>query len=247
MPPGSLLSQFKPVGDFPDDLHLALYGPAGVGKTVFAGTAYTEGRVIHLDIDGTGSKAYKNHPEMLPFIDSRRFTKCEEVLAVGNELRQGNHQYRTGILDTVSHLQERHIQRLMKEKYAANPEKRTRYRTWEDDFYEAGNQIKEIIEVFCDLPMHIIFLFHQRIDTDQATGVQRISPAVIPSLGGTIATLVDVTGYYTCNAKANGTEERKLRVKPTNTILTKTRNWFDKPVLENPTFKDLLPQERKAA
>lgn len=247
MPPGSLLSTFRPIGDFPDWLHVAIFGPAGCGKSVFAGTAYTEGRIIHLDIDGTGSKSFKNHPDMLPHIVSRRMTRCEDVLAVGNELRQGNHDFKVACLDTISHLQERHIQRLMKEQYAANPEKRTRYKTWEDDFYEAGNRIKEIIEVFCDLDMHVIFLFHQRIDEDKATGIQRLSPAVIPSLGGTVATLVDVTAYYTCNSKANGTEERKMRVKPTNTILCKTRNWFDKPVLENPTFKDLLPQERKAA
>jgi hypothetical protein len=240
----SILDLAKPVGEFPNWIHLALFGPPGSGKTVFAGTGYTEGRVIHFDVDGTGAKSFKNHPEMLPYIDRIRIRKCEELLSGGQELRRGGHDYKVAICDTISTLQELHVQRLMRELYQKNPEKRERYKTWQDDFYEAGNRIKEIIEVFCDLDMHVVFIFHQREDKDEMSGIIRLSPAVIPSLGGTIATLVDITGYYTCNSKASGEEERKLRVKPTNTIQSKTRNWFDKPILINPTFKDLLPQER---
>lgn len=243
----SILEMAKPVGEFPDWLHLALFGPPGSGKTVFAGSAYTEGPVIHFDVDGTGAKSFKNHPEMLPHIQRVRIRTCEELLAAGNELRQMRHGYHTAIVDTVSTLQELQVQRIMKEQYAKNPQKRDRYKTWQDDFYEAGNRMKEIIEVFCDLEMHVVFIFHQREDKDEATGITFIRPAVIPSLGGTIATLVDVTAYYTCNVKANGEEDRKMRVKPTNRIQTKTRNYFKTPILENPVFKDLLPQERVSA
>ena len=242
--PGSILEAAKPVGEFPDWLHLALFGPPGTGKTVFAASACTEGPVIHFDIDGTGAKSIKNHPDILPHVSRIRIRRCEELLAAGNELRQGKHGYKVAILDTISTLQELHVQRLMRELYAKNPEKRERYKTWQDDFYEAGNRIKELIEIFCDLEMHVIFIFHQREDKNEESGITYISPAVIPSLGGTIATLVDVTGYFTCNSKANGEEERRIRVKPTNRIQTKTRNWFDVPILTNPTFKDLLPHER---
>ena len=240
----SLLESAKPIGEFPDWIHLAIFGPPGTGKTVFAGSACTEGEVIHFDIDGTGAKSFKNHPDMFDHIKRIRVRRCEELLQAGNELRQGKHPFKVAICDTITTLQERHVQRLMKEEYAKNPEKRTRYKTWQDDFYEAGNRIKEIIEVFCDLDMHVIFIFHVRTEKDEETGAITISPAVIPSLGGTISTLVDITGYYTCNTKANGEEERKLRVKPTNRIQTKTRNWFKEPILINPKFKDLLPQER---
>jgi hypothetical protein len=240
----SMLDLAKPIGEFPDWLHFALFGPPGTGKTVLACSGYTEGRVIHFDIDGTGAKSVKNHPEMVPHVDRVRIRKCEELLQAGNELRRSGHDYKVAVCDTITTLQELHIQRLMREEFQKNPEKRTRYKTWQDDFYEAGNRIKEIIEVFCDLEMHVIFVFHQREDKDEATGITFIRPAVIPSLGSTIATLVDVTGYYTCNVKANGEEDRKLRVKPTNRIQTKTRNWFPNPILSNPVFKDLLPQER---
>lgn len=243
----SILESARPIGEFPDWLHLAIFGPPGCGKTTFGGSAYTEGPIIHFDIDGTGAKSFKNHPEMVPHIKRVRIRRCEELLSAGNELRSGKHDYKVAMLDTISTLQELHVQRLMKEEFAKSPEKRTRYKTWQDDFYEAGNRIKEIIEVFCDLDMHVIFVFHQREDKDEQTGITFLRPAVIPSLGSTIATLVDVTGYYTCNVKANGDEERKLRVKPTNRIQTKTRNYFPKPILENPVFKDLLPQERIAS
>jgi len=240
----SILDQAKPVGEFPDWIHLALFGPPGSGKTVFAGSGYTEGQVIHFDIDGTGAKSYKNHPEMLPHIHRVRIRRCEELLVAGNELRQGNHSFKVAVLDTISTMQTLHLQRIMREQYAKNPEKRERYKTWQDDFYEAGNRITEIMEVFCDLEMHVVFIFHQRENKDEQTGVTYLSPQVMPSLGGTIATLVDITGYFTCNTKATGEETRKLRVKPTSQIQTKTRNWFDSPILLNPTFKDLLPQER---
>lgn len=240
----TILEQARPIGEFPNWLHLALFGPPGTGKTVFAGSAYTEGPVIHFDIDGTGAKSFKNHPEMIDHIHRIKIRRCEDLLMAGQELRKGQHSYKTAICDTISTLQELHIQRLMRELYQKNPEKRERYKTWQDDFYEAGNRIKEIIEIFCDLEMHVVFIFHQREDKDEGTGITTISPAVIPSLSATIATLVDVTGYYTCNTKSTGEEERKLRVKPTNRIQTKTRNWFDVPILLNPSFKDLLPHER---
>lgn len=72
-----------------------------------------------------------------------------------------------------------------------------------------------------------------------------IRPAITPKLGGTIATLMDITGYYTLDVKPDGSEVRELRVKPTKVIEAKTRNWFPKPVLIDPVFKDLLPPKKK--
>jgi hypothetical protein len=83
--------------------------------------------------------------------------------------------------------------------------------------------------------MHVIVTCHVKEEKDDSTGRLLVRPNLTPKLAGTLAGIFDVVGYMQLD-----NDTAKLQVHPTNTVTAKTRIGGLPPIIENPTFSDLL-------
>jgi len=247
----SLLDKARRVSETGDWVHMLLFSPPGAGKTVFS---CTEGRTLLLDCDGNGQSSLLNHPDIEPNVRALRIKTQDQAIKVAGELRQGNHDYVTVVLDTISMLQMNDLAYLVKTKYFEWETKgkqgsaRSMYLPTRQDYNEETQRMRDVVIQFMDLPMNVVITAHEYVkepedgDSDQTTYIRA---AMTPALAGTVHALADLTGYLTCDQKLNGPEIRKLRVKPTRRITAKTRIDFGTIELTNPTLKDILTAKRR--
>ena len=195
-------------------LNMILFGQPGVGKTTLAASAQDSEfgkNVLFIDVEGgTRSIADRND------IDVIRPDSMGEVKDIYDWLADGQHDYRTIVVDTLSELQRVGLGEIL--QTAKDP-------SWPQiqDWGRSTEQMQKLVRAFRLLAQregwNVIFTAHANQQQDAITGANLIRPNLTP--GATVATtgIVDVCGYL--KMLPDGT--RQLQLAPTRSVAAKYR------------------------
>lgn len=134
-----------------------IYGQSGIGKTVLCSTAPNP--IILSAEDGLLSLAGEN-------IDYVKITCFRDLIEAYNELKKGDHDYKTICIDSLSEVAET----ILAERKKEERDPRRAY----------GDMAEEIIAAvrkFKRLPLHTFFIAKQGRIEDQMTGKQSFGPS----------------------------------------------------------------------
>lgn len=177
-----------------------IYGPAGSGKTVFAGTAQKA-------LFGSAEAGLLSIAEKSPsFVQINSF---KDLMALYLYLKDEDHDYETVIIDSITEINE--IIKL-------DIEKRTGHALQLQDWGEVAQKIADILRKFRDLPMHVLLIAQEQYINDE----QKIKK-IVPELNGrsamAIARYMDIVGYI--HIEADG--QRWIETSTNRNLLTKDR------------------------
>lgn len=220
-------------------LKMLVWGPPGVGKTVFLGTAGLDPRtapVLILDFEG-GTQSLKGMDESN--IDVIRITSWQDlndaVKLIGKENR-----WKTIVIDSISEL---HIYTLLDILDRAKNSRQDPDMLQQGDYGKAVVQMRRIVRTFRDMDTHLIMTAHSKQDTDPREGT-----IILPSMAGSVAHeipgMLEVSAYMTLTedpkTKSRG---RALVLKNYPKVRAKCRTPYDADVpneIPNPTVTKLL-------
>ncbi len=204
------------------NLNVCIFGPPGVGKTVFAATAP---RPLFFQVE-QGFESVLNHPELAAVARRMKYQGAKQAELLAQKMIEGHFgEYETVVVDTMSGLQDRTLKEWTTAAYKKNPNQRDDAFTPEGKDYQRNTEfIKHIVQQFCAVEKHVIFLAHQTQDKDEATG--RLGP-VRPSLTGKAAQKLErevgVLGHMTASTTEDGKVLRRIQLQPTKGIWAKNR------------------------
>lgn len=238
-----IMDSIGTVEEVADKVRVLVYGNPGVGKTVFGATAPNP---LFLDVE-RGTISLRNHPEyaktkVLPI---KAFSDLYDLFWKIQEGHPFFDSIDTFVLDTVSELQKKQMDELLKQA-AKRDKNRNPYLPFQADYKENTEAIRRLILAFLDIDKHLIILCHAMEDKDD-TGTIIMRPAVTPKLSGTLEGIVDVLGHMTAEMDdKGGIEKRYLQVAPSRRVKAKTRLGGLPGMIENPTFTMFLDKEKDA-
>lgn len=231
----SFRDRISSVSEKPPHLKILVYGDPGVGKTVFAA-----GAPAPLFIDAEhGTRSLLNHPEFknVLVLPLRSWEDLENLFL---EIRAGEFDdIETIVIDSISELQKRQMDELLKAA-AAKDRNRNPYLPFQQDYKENTEILRRLVVSFRDLEKNLIITAHSQEATDEGTGTIYQRPAVTPKLASTLEGIMDVLGYLSLEIDKDGNQKRSLQVMPSRRIKAKCRIGGLPPIIENPTFNDLL-------
>lgn len=231
----ALMARMAPVGSANPYRKVMCYGPPGVGKSVFAGTAPKN---LFVDVE-KGSMSLNNHKELadvtvLEFKSVRQLELLIEKLAAG----AFGDRFETIVIDSFSELQKRDLDDIVR-KAASEDASRNKFLPIGPDYNINTEHLRVIASALRDLPMHVIVTAHAKEEKDDATGRVLVRPNLTPKLAGTMAGIFDVVGYMTVNGSGESAT-RTLQVHPTASVVAKSRVGGIPAIIENPTFDKLF-------
>lgn len=207
-------------------LKVLIYGEPGVGKTVFSATAP---KPLLIDVErGSRSVLNVNNP-----VDVLEYRSIEQVEAVVQYLKNGNStfdKYDTIILDSITELQARLLDQQLRELGDSAPVYKADFGVWGVN----TQRLRMLVSAFRDIEKNLICTAHVRTEKDEITSLNVIKPFITPGLSKTVSGIFDVVGYLRIDSKG----QRILRLKPTKTILAKTRLALPDEVM-NPTWTNI--------
>lgn len=153
-------------------VRLLAYGKNGKGKTRLA-ASFPKTLIIDVNEEGTRSAKDSN---------SRVFPakSWSDIAAVYWYLQKGDHPYETVAIDTLTQMQVLAMRRAMKEKVERDPEadpKQPRIQ----DYGKANTMMGEMILMFRNLPMHVVFLAQERVVGDPEEGEVEVHVPDMPN------------------------------------------------------------------
>ncbi len=233
-------------------LNLLIYGKPGVGKTTFLGTAEDDVRsrdVMLVDIEGgvlsIGHRGkHLDIAPMKPGVISRVYT----------HLNEDEHNYKTVCLDTVTELQKFAMAQIMNDVTASKPDRDADMPQLQE-WGKCIEQVRRIIRMYRDLPVHFIATAHEQDVKDERSGEITCGPSLPGKLALELPGFFDIVGrLYTTTTKNEKTNEmqieRRLMVQPTGKYIAKDRSGKLGFELINPTIPmmlDLIYGPQKAA
>lgn len=229
--------RIQTVSEKPPYLKLLVYGEPGVGKTVFAA-----GSPNPLFIDAEhGTLSLLNHPELknvlvLPLHDWAEIEKLFWELQAG-----AFPEVETIVIDSISELQKRQMDDLLREA-AKQDLKRNPYLPFQQDYKINTEVLRRLVVSLRDLDRNLIVTAHATEQQDESDGRIYLRPAVTPKLSSTLTGIMDVVGYLSLDIDKEGNQTRRLQTMPSKRVIAKSRLNLP-PVIENPTFADLLTAE----
>lgn len=194
-----MITTFKPTDH---KIRALIYGPAGCGKTVFAGTAP---KAIYASAEGGLLSIADKAPE---YVDIKTLKDLRDLLSF---LKTQKHSYETVVIDSITEINE-----IIKSKLE---DKREGGQLQLQDWGVLAREITDILRSFRDLPMNVVFIAQEAYITDE----DKIKK-VVPSLNGKAATgiayYMDIVGYV--NIENDGT--RWIQTSSDKKLLTKDRS-----------------------
>lgn len=164
-----------------------VYGPAGVGKTVFASTAPRP--ILWLEAEGgTHSIGDKEG------IDIARVTGLETYREALVFLEKNPEAYNTVVLDSLTETGAAVMKQIMEAAVAAD-DSRDKYQPQFGEWGKLTGVMREIVRSFRDLPMHTIITALEREDQDEMTGRVKVRPRLSPTLADELPGYMDFVGY----------------------------------------------------
>lgn len=238
--PDELMNRIQPIGDIKGEVKIQLYGRSGTGKTTLASTFPSPSLLLDIREQGTDSIAD------IEGIDVLEVKSFEDVELTYFMLEAGDHGYKTVILDTLSMAQGM----LVEETMEANNVDQMSQRLWG----EVSGRFNPLIIGYRDLPMHVVFIAHDRSRGGGEEGSDElepeVGPSVIPSVARTLNGAVKIIGntYIAEKVIQKGAQirteyEYRLRIGPHPYYTTKFRapRSFNVPeYIADPSYDKLL-------
>lgn len=210
------------------------YGPAGVGKTFFCGTACDDESTfpaLLLDVDGGAMTLSKRHE-----LDVIQVRTIPQVVNAHNQLREnfnktGEFYYKTVMLDSCTFLQKKDMMEVMKYSQRKNANRFPEpdfelYLASPKEWGMSNERMRMIIAAFKDLPCHFICTALEKTKKDSEGKVLGYEP----ELGGgnlreNLPGYFDIVGRFTSNKPPGNSEaERRMQTVLTNRVVAKDRS-----------------------
>lgn len=197
-----------------------IYGPAGAGKTVFAGTAK---KAIYASAEGGLLSIADKKPE---FVEIK---SLKDLLGLYSFLSNEDHEYETVVIDSITEINE-----IIKSEI----EKRTGRALQLQDWGEVASKVSNVLRAFRDLPMNVLFIAQENYINDEQK-IKKIVPELNGKSATSIARYMDVVGYI--HVEADGT--RWIETTTNRNLLTKDRT----QKIGNDTTLDFSEWQERAA
>jgi len=226
---------------FAQSLKILVYGSAGSGKTVFAGTANLDERTaptLFVDFEaGTLSLAGQDID-----VDVIRVTHFKQFNDVYAMLSAEDCPYRCVVVDSITEVQKLNLGGIVAESVRAQPG-RDPDRPLIDDWGKSAEQMRKLLRRFRDLPMHVIVTALAQEVKDESDGSVRVKPALPGKLADEIAAMFDFVIYLdVATEKADG-EYRHIRrglTVSTGRYIAKDRSGRLAAVVDDPSVTSIL-------
>lgn len=212
--------------DDPGPLKASIFGPEGVGKTVWCCRAEN---CFLIDVE-KGRRSIANHPELMKsmkdrILKVRSFNDMDECVWA---IREGDIQERiqgpidTIIIDTLSTLVPNTTDQVM-DKVVSEHQNRNVHQPSQAERVLVNSLVRKMAIAFTDLEQNLIIVSHQDWVKDEETGRMVIGPNLPPKIGQTVRSLVDFQGRMTAEDQGNGVYVRWMQAHPTKGVLVKCR------------------------
>lgn len=232
--------EVRPVQERSSFFNLLIYGDSGTGKTTLAGSADEVPAmrpVIFIDIEGGTESLRHTYPE----VETVRVTTWKEMQEVYNVLHDGNHGYKTVVLDSLTEIQKFNMYNVMNDLAQKRPDLDPDVpgmREWGKNL----EQMRRMVRGFRDLEMHTIFTALNMTDKDQKTGITSMQPSLSGKLAKEVAAFLDVVCYYYVKQIGDGTDaefKRLLLTQKTDSQVAKDRTGRLPMIIEQPTMSEI--------
>ena len=232
--------EITPVQERSSYYNILIYGESGTGKTTLAGSADevpSMRPVLFIDIEGGTESLKHSYPE----VDTIRVTSWKEMQQVYNALYDGDHPYKTVVLDSLTEIQKFSMYNIMTDLIQKRPDLDPDVpgmREWGKNL----EQMRKMVRGFRDLEMHTIFTALNMSDKDQKTGLTTMQPMLSGKLAKEVAAFLDVVVYYYVKQIGDGSDaefKRLLLTQKTDAQVAKDRTGKLPMIIEGPTMKEI--------
>lgn len=220
-----------------------VYGRNGHGKTRFAASGPN---TIILDVNEKGTRSVRTYDAHLMPIES-----WEELTFAYWMLKEGDHDFKTVVIDTLTQAQHMCMRHILKEAEDRDPN-RPASMPRRQDWGQLGELMKPLMLNFRNLPMNVVFVCQERVDKgsdedDEATN--RRVPDLSPSVRGVAMGSVEVMGrIYKRKVRSVDKSKKKETVKwqtrmlvgPHEDYETKDRTGKLGTIIVEPTMQDII-------
>lgn len=145
-------------------LKILLYGPPGVGKTVFAGSASEVGKTLFLNVEG-GMMSVPASENVLVFdiANTEEFTAYQYVESIIEIIAGGDTKQfewlkglKTLVLDSGSELLTIALESIVSQQMEVNSRRTDEFDIWVDDYGKATASLKSLYRKLKSLPINVI-------------------------------------------------------------------------------------------
>ena len=200
-------------------VNMALYGPAGSGKTTIAGKLGSKyGPLLYIDAEG-GASAITSFEG----VHWAPVTSTQQIMNIGRDLSKGGHPFRTIVIDNMSEIQSLSINRI-------SGGTNIQIQHWG----ECTTEMLKITRVYRDMtrvqPLNVIFIAWEDTEKSQDGVVTRKYVGFTPSLARQFPGIVGMVGYLSVfdkvpdmrilSFKASPKSDAKFRVDRTDIAAT---------------------------
>lgn len=208
-----------------------VYGESGSGKTQLTGSAFDVPELnpmLLINVEGGELTLRSTYPD----VEAVRVTSWREMNDVYEELKLGQHRYKTVGIDSVTEIQKLGMSYTMAERHGDNDLAVPEIKEWNINV----EQTRKFVRLFRDLPnVNTIFTALVRVDTDKRTSMSRKKPSLSGKVADEISGFLDIVTYLYVE-EIDGVNTRILLTGMTPGIVAKDRSGKLPLQIPNPTM-----------
>lgn len=214
-------------------INCLIYGESGTGKTRLSGSADDVPemrRVLFIDVEG-GTLTLR---DTYPNVESIRVKNWTQLQAVYDKLYEGNHDFTTLVIDSLTEVQKMSMDLVMRklvEEYQERDADVPGIREWNINL----EQTRKFVRAFRDLPVNTIFTALVQTDQNKRTGAIKRKPSLSGKVKDEVAGFLDCV-LYLYTKEIDQVNERVLLCGQTEDTVAKDRSNALPLTITNPTM-----------